>query len=793
MLRKIAFLCIILLSSVISLFAEDKVNISGIVVDEYDKPVEFATVRVNGQAVFSMTNAKGKYNLNCSREDSLVLVCSMIGYRTRKFPIMNPADSIKMTLKISSTSIVLGEAGVKGMRIQTNELQKISTKALKNLPSTTGNAVEELITTQMGVSTHSELSSQYNVRGGSFDENFVYLNGVEVYRPMLVRSGQQEGLSIINSNMVQDIDFSAGGFPACYGDKMSSVLDITYKHPEKFEASLAGSFMGADAYVGFGNKNFSMLNGLRYKTPKYLLGSTDTNGEYKPSFLDYQNYTSWSPTKHWIFDFIGNISNNIYNFKPIDRETKFGTAEEAHSFKVYFDGQEKDKFQTYFTSFGITHKFNNQTNLKWLISSYSTKEQETYDISGEYWLDEATSQEQLGVGTYLEHARNFLTANVFNTSLQFNTQIKTHKISAAFGYKSEKIKENSVEWEYRDSSDYSMPHQPDKLNLIYNLRAKNDINTTRIEGYAQDTYRFGIDAGRITLNYGLRFSHWNWNSETLISPRLSIGFVPQKNYNWAFRFATGVYYQAPFYKEIKDTTTINGNTYVTLNKGIKSQKSIQFVLGADYQFQFMSRPFRFTTEAYYKSLSNIIPYNINNLRVVYYGQNLADGHIAGIDFKLFGEFVPGTDSWLTFSLMSTNQNYNGMSLPLPTDQRYNFSLFFTDYFPGSTKWRMTLKAEFADGLPFGAPHTGIEKNYFRAPSYRRVDMGMNYHLINNEDKKHKSPYAVKNAWLGFDVFNVLGINNVNSYYWVTDINNMQYAVPNYLTGRRLNLRLLLEW
>ncbi len=594
---------IVFVLAVLSLFithatAQNKVYLYGKVLDEYDNPVEFASIIVEKQGAFTVSGVGGKYSVSCNRADSLFVTCMMVGYRTRKFvvPVSN-ADSVRFDFKIPTMSITLGEAGITAMRRQVDQMQSIKSTYTRQMPSTTGNGVEELIQTQMGVSTHNEMSSQYNVRGGSFDENVVYLNGVEVYRPMLVRSGQQEGLSIINSNMVADIDFSAGGFPVRYGDKMSSVLDITYKKPEQFEASASGSLMGADVYVGFGNEKFSMMNGLRYKTTEYLSQTTDTEGEYEPRFLDFQNYTSWSPSKHWTFDFIGNISDNKYDFEPHDRTTKFGTMESPHEFKVYFDGVEKDMYRTYFGSLGITHKFNAHTSLQWLSSAYSTKEQETYDIRSEYWLDEATSQDQLGVGTYLEHARNYLTARVYSTGLNFRTSFKRHTIKAGVLIKNEKIKENSTEWEMRDSSGYSIPYSLDELELIYSLRAKTSVSSTKWEAYIQDNLRFNNRLGTYSLNYGVRLTHNSWNSETLFSPRASIGFIPSKNDNFTFRFATGVYYQSPFYKEFRDTTTVGANTYVTLNRNIKSQRSIHFLLCIDYQFKLSGRPFSYSTEA----------------------------------------------------------------------------------------------------------------------------------------------------------------------------------------------------
>lgn len=773
---------------------QGRCRIYGTIKNEKGSPIELASVRIDKQPSTTITNLNGKYSIYCTSRDTVTIIYSMIGYETRRRTIHNPVDSIRIDVMLPSFDAKFGEAIVTGQQIQTGTMQKITPKDLKISPSTTGNGVEEIIATQAGVSTHNELSSQYNVRGGSFDENCVYLNGVEVYRPMLVRSGQQEGLSIINPNMVEQIGFSSGGFEARYGDRMSSVLDITYKRPEAFEASVSASMLGAGAYVGWGNKHVSLMTSVRYKTTRYLLGTMDTSGEYNPNFLDYQAYFLWRPNQRWSLEAIGNISDNHYNFEPEDRETKFGTMQEAKSFKVYFDGREKDYFRTLFGSMTLTRHFNPNTFIALQVSSFSTKEQETYDIQGEYWLNEATTQEQLGVGTYMEHARNRLKANVFNTGLRFRTKLTGHVLQAGLNWQRESIKENAREWEMRDSMGYSLPHNPDRLALIYSQRSHNKLQTNRFEAYAQDTWRFKSKIGLFNLTYGLRFSYWDWNKEMLVSPRASLGLMPSFSEHWTFRFATGVYYQAPFYKELRDTTIIGGISTVKLNKDIKSQRSIHFVLGGDYTFRMMNRPFKFTTEVYYKALSNLIPYTVDNVRVVYYGRNMSKGYATGIDFKLFGEFVPGTDSWITFSIMSTKEKLHGKWLPRPTDQRYNLSLYFTDYFPGTDRWKLALKAAFADGLPFGPPHTDRAKHTFRAPAYKRVDVGLSYRLIDNEDK-HLRRFGrfIKNAWLGLDAFNLLGIKNVNSYYWVTDITNTQYAVPNYLTGRQINVRLNIDF
>ena len=765
-------------------------SLSGSVVDNDGNPIELATVACVSQAKVTMTNLKGKFSLQLQSADSVIVRFSMIGYKTRQRILRNPRG--KQTLRVVLNPMEsLDELVVTERRRQTTQTEKLDIKDVRNSPSATGNSVEELVQQQAGVSSHNEMSSQYNVRGGSFDENAVYINNVEVYRPFLVRSGQQEGLSIINPDMVGGVAFSTGGFEAKYGDKMSSVLDITYRQPQKTEASASVSLLGANAYVGIGGKRFSMSHGLRYKTNKYLLGSLDTEGEYKPDYLDYQTFISYRPDSLWSVDFIGNISDNHYTFQPSNRETSFGTLTDVKSFKVYFDGQEKDLFRTLFGALNITRWFGKNTSVSLLASAFYTKEQETYDIQGQYWLDDVSNNTNIGVGTYMEHGRNFLTGHVENLKLIARHKTKRHDMEASLAIKFEKVKENSTEYEMRDSSGYSIPHTADRLDLIYSLRSQNEIDSRRIEGYLMDTYRFATDGEKqsfFTLNYGLRFSNWSFNGETTVSPRASLAIVPGFNHDVTFRLATGIYYQTPFYKELRDTSTVNGRTVVTLNEKIKSQQSIHFVAAFDYRFKMLSRQFKFTTEAYYKRFHNLIPYNINNVKVTYYGENLCDGYAAGMDFKLYGEFVPGTDSWLTFSLMKTRQTLYGVSLPLPTDQRYSLNLHFTDYFPGTERWRMTLRLAYADGLPFGPPHSGIERMQFRAPAYKRADIGLSYLLARG--KENGSWY--RNLWLAADCLNLFGISNVNSYYWVTDVTNNQFAVPNYLTGRRFNVRFTIE-
>jgi len=770
--------------------AAQSFSVHGKVSDDEGNALEFATVSCLDQAAVTMTNLKGEYRLTLTSADSVVIKFSMVGYKSRTRTLRNPQgpQTVSVTLHAQDE---LNEIVVTERRRQTTTTEQLDVTNIRQQPSTTGNAVEELIQQQAGVSSHNELSSQYNVRGGSFDENSVYINGVEVYRPLLIRSGQQEGLSVINADMVESVGFSSGGFSAKYGDKMSSALDINYRRPERTEAAATASLLGGSAYFGTGNKKFAMSHGMRYKTNRYLLGSLETTGEYKPNFFDYQTYISYRPNSRWSLTALGNISDNHYNFRPKDRETSFGTMEDVKSFKVYFDGQEKDIFRTYFGTASLTRHFTDSTRLSLLWSGFHSREQEAYDIQGQYWLDDTQTSENLGVGTYMEHARNYLTARVQSLKLLFAHTARSHDIEAGLTMKWEHIDEQSREYEMRDSSGYSVPHSAQRLDLIYTLSAKNVMSSKRIEGYTQDTYRFASQRFYYTLCYGLRFAHWDYTRETLLSPRVSLGFVPADNPDITYRLATGIYYQAPFFKELRDTTKVGAVTTVKLNSNIKSQRSLQFIAAMDYRFHMNDRPLKLTVEAYYKALANIIPYNIQNVKVTYYGENLASGYIAGLDMKLFGEWVPGTDSWITFSLMKTQQRLNGTWVPMPTDQRMALNLHFTDYFPGTKRWLMTLRLAYASGLPFGAPHRGIAQQNFRAPAYKRADIGMTYLAYDSQQKTQR--FQLNKVYLGIDCLNLFGISNVNSYYWVTDVASRQWAVPNYLTGRQINGKVIVEF
>lgn len=789
------FITIVTIFIALQAVAQDtiRVHLKGRVLDEKNEPVSFCLIKVQGQAAGTTANINGEYKLSFHSADSVVITYQMMGYRKRSKVLRKPQGNLNMNIIMYEGGHELSEVEVREIRRQMGQNTQVNTSELGTMPSSTGNAVEELVATQAGVTQRNELSSQYNVRGGSFDENCVYVNGIEIYRPLLMHTGEQEGLSVINPHMVDKVSFSAGGFQARYGDKMSSVLDITYKKPKGWEGNLSASLLGASGYMGYGNKKVSFSNSLRYKTNAYMLGAMKDKSEYSPNFVDYQAYLSWRPTSKWTIDVMGYISQNNYKFTPKTRNTSYGTLDNITNFQVYFDGWEQDLFQTYMVSGSARRQFNDKSSLTLGYSFFKTNERVTYDIQGQYWLYNTSEGSDLAVGTYMEHARDFLSSHRHTLRADYQHKTGRHDIAAGLMFRHEYVSEKSRQWEYRDSSGYSMPHTPDRLEVIYNLYGDNTITSDHVELYAQDTYRRETRSGILSLNYGMRMSYWTFNHEFLCSPRLSIGYVPKRHENLTLRLATGLYYQRPFYKELKDTVTNDHNTTIQLNRNIQSQRSFQVIGAIDYRFKLGTRPFLFSTELYYKAQDRLNPYTVNNTKTVYYGYNCATGNVMGIDFKLYGQFVPGTDSWLTFSLMRARMNIDGHSIPQPTDQLWNLNMFFTDYFPHTTRWKMNLRAVFSGGLPHGAPHTGLERHVFRSSAYKRVDVGLSFRALNNEDRHLRRANSIKNIWLGLDCLNIFGFDNVSGYYWVTDVNNHQYAVPNYLTGRLFNFRVSVDF
>lgn len=799
---RICFLALIfaLMSAMVSY--ADNVRISGKVIDNEDKPIEFGTVRVAGTAIGTNTNLKGLYSLSVAERDTLELIYTCIGFKSVKHKLINPKGDLTLNVRMYPDDVTLNEVEVLGFRPNSNGMQSFDTESFKLSPDVSGGSVEAMISTMPGVNSSNELSSQYSVRGGSFDENSVYINGMEIYRPQLVRAGQQEGLSVINPDMVGNLRFSSGGFPARYDDKMSSALDITYREPESFEGAVAASLMGGSLTIGQNSGKFSQLHGARLKKNNSLLSSMDTKGEYDPLYFDYQTNLSLKPNDRLTFNFLGNISLNHYNFTPHNRETTFGTAQDVKHFKVYFDGQEKDKFETFLGALSATYRVNRATSFSAGISGFLTNELVSYDISGEYWLNQAgTAGEggiggELGVGKYMEHSRNRLKASVLRLFLRGETRIKKNHLTFGFDYKRENFRDRTKEWEWRDSAGYSLPTAPEGVHLIYNLTSKHNLSTNRLAAYVEDAIYFDTEKAYMTLNGGLRFSYWDFNKEFLVSPRVNFSVRPTGS-NWNIRAAAGLYYQSPFYKEFRRAgADSDGNSEISLNRDIKSPRSLQFIVGTDYTFRAMNRPFKLTGEVYYKNLANLISYEYDNLKVNYSGINDSKGFITGLDLKIFGQFVEGSDSWLSFSLMKTSQTLDGKKVPLPSDQRFSVALYFTDYFPKFPKLKFSLRGIFSDGLTMTAPHRSRSETYFRAPSYKRVDIGVSYQLVGAPSDGVR-PYNFwrhfKSIVLGLDCFNLLDISNVSSYYWVTDVNDIQYAVPNYLTRRQFNVRLSVEF
>lgn len=794
-------LLILFLSPLLALIGHSQVKIHGKITDNNGDPVEFATVRIAGTAIGVTSGLEGDYSLSCPAADTITVHFSCIGFREETRRLIDASGDVTLNMRLQLTTEMLQQVEVTELKKQTGSIATIDASELRKNPDASGGSVESLITTMAGVQGSNEMSSQYSVRGGSYDENSVYINGIEVYRPLLVSSGQQEGLSVINPDLVGAIGFSTGGFPAEYGDKMSSVLDITYRQPEAFEGSVSASLMGASLSLGQGSKKFSQLHGVRYKRNSSLLSSMDTKGEYDPTFFDYQTNINWQMSPKFKLSFLGNIALNHYRFTPTNRTTTFGTTTDAKQFTVYFDGHEKDRFETYFGAVSLDYRPSRSTSLNLTGSAYLTDELVAYDISGEYWLDQAGNSNvggELGVGRYHEHARNRLKASVLSLALRGETAINPrHTLTYGLNVQGENIMDRSREWELRDSAGFSLPSDGVNLRVIYNLASHHDLSSTRFSAFAQDAWKINTSAGFLTLNAGLRLSYWSFNKELLLSPRITLGFIPEKAPSWALRFATGLYYQSPFYKEYRmPVSDAQGNQTIELNTDIKSQRSFHLIAGTDYTFRALNRPFKLSGEIYYKALSDLVPYEIDNLKIVYSGLNESSGFATGIDMKLFGQFVPGSDSWISLSLMKTSETIKGVKVPRPTDRTYSLGLFFTDYFPKFPKLKFALRGIFMDGLPATAPRSSRDKAYFRMPPYKRVDIGLSYALLSplkEGESRDGFKRHFKSVWLGFDVFNLLDIANVASYYWVTDVNDIQYAVPNYLTRRQLNVRLTVDF
>ena len=787
--------------------------IFGRVTNQSGEPLEFVNVVLKDNEAGTATDQNGEYRLNIASGKSVYVSFSMIGYQTRWEQVMlADGQQRRLDVDLVATSQELEQVTVEDVQVRKSTLTRLNPKVMGVLPDASG-SIESLIKTMPGVAANNELSSQYSVRGGSFDENLVYVNGIEVYRPFLVRSGEQEGLSFVNSDMVSSLLFSAGGFDAKYGDKMSSVLDIKYKRPAGWGGTASGSLFGGSVMLhgdSF-NHRFHHISGIRYKTTKYLLNSLETSGDYDPKFVDFQTYLSFDLTSRIELGFLGNCSSNVYNFLPHNRRTKFGLFNQPMELRMFFEGREKDAFRTYTGALSADFKVNDGFSLKLTASAFTTHESETYDILSEYFINEidnaigassyGDSVNTVGIGAFLNHGRNYLDAKVMSVEHKGMFSSGNHFLNWGLSAQRQQIDDNLSEWTMIDSAGYSRPHSETAVNMSYSLRARNSVKSNRLQAYVQDVFQFMLDSSEMHLTVGLRANYWTFNSELLVSPRVSLSYKPNWRRDVVFKLSGGYYYQSPFYKEMRMT---DGQ----INNDIRAQKSLHFVAGADWNFTAWNRPFKFITELYYKKMTDLISYQIDNLRTIYSGRNDADGYAVGLDMKINGEFVKGVDSWFSLSLMQTEEDirddvwvrtdadgneyttYPGY-IPRPTDQRLNISMFFQDYFPGNPDYKVHLQINYGSRLPFGPPQSPRYMATGRMSSYQRVDLGFSKSLKNSEKTYSKSNpfYYVKEAWICAEVLNVIDRRNVASFEWVTDYANRQYAVENSLTGRRFNVKL----
>ncbi len=798
------YLLLIFICLVSGTFAQsNNATLKGVLKDTKGVPIDMVNIVLKEYPTLGTTsNAKGEFLLRIPAHKQLTVVFSALGYKTFQDSILaKPEETVIKNIEMPEQNLELAEIIVREQRRSGGNLTSIDPKVINIIPNASG-ALETMLKTLPGVSSNNELSSQYTVRGGNFDENLVYVNDVEVYRPFLVRAGQQEGLSFVNSDMVSTIDFSAGGFNAKYGDKMSSVLDIKYRKPSDFRGSASLSILGASAHfedVALKGK-LTHITGIRYKTNKYLLGSLDESGEYDPRFLDVQTYISYQLSDKVDVSFLGNIAQNQYNFIPQTRETTFGTWQTPLNTRIYFDGQEVDDFQTYLGAFTINYHPNLNLNLKFIASAYYAKEKETYDILGEYYLNQLErdmSSEQygdsalnLGVGAFLNHARNYLNATVYSFSHKGAYNSENHLINWGIKFQHEKIDDQLNEWIYRDSAGYSIPYSDTQVLLWYSLNSQNTLSSNRFTGYLQDTWSVPTRSGDLYINGGVRFNYWDFNNEFLVSPRFTLSYFPEWEKKMSFRLSAGIYNQSPFFKELK-------NSDGSINYQSKAQRSYQLVTGTDLLFTAWDRPFRFTTEAYYKHMTHLVPYQVDNVRIRYIAEQEAEGYATGLDMKVNGEFVSGLQSWASLSFLQTEEDIKGDGhgyIPRPTDQTINFSLFFQDYLPGNPSYRMQLSAFYGSRLPTGPPNGERYQDVYRMPSYRRIDIGFSKVFISPAQPAENRIFRnITDMWMSLEVFNLLDINNTISYFWVSSIYGDQFAVPNYLTGRKFNLRLTLKF
>jgi hypothetical protein len=825
----------LLLFSGIGAYAQQAAMITGKVTDEKGQAVELVNVSILGYPGGTSTAADGSYSLQIPAAREVKIIFSFIGFKTdTAYVKVNAGEKLRVNRTIFSVATELERVVVQDRQVRNSNLTRIDPRTAAALPSASG-GIEALLKTMPGVVSNNELSSQYSVRGGNYDENLVYVNDIEIYRPFLVRSSQQEGMSFLNSDLVSSVLFSAGGFEARYGDKLSSVLDIKYKRPIAFAASATASLLGASAHVeGTGiNKKFTYLAGARYKTNQYLLNSLETKGNYMPVFLDVQSLLTYELNKKLEISVLAYLSSNKYNLVPESRETNFGTYFTPLRLTMYFDGREADTYASRMGAITLTQKPNQNLLVKWIASAYNSTETEAYDILSEYYIallenkpaegDSIEVIETKGIGGYFDHARNQLEMTVMNLENRYSYSKGNNFATWGIKYQREMISDRINEWQRVDSAFYSVPTnfgtpgQPGNLTdfeLNYHLKTSASINSNRYTAFAQNTWTIDRDSTAFAVTAGVRFQYWDYNRQFIVSPRASISFKPRWKKDIMLRFSAGYYYQPPFYRELR-------NLQGELNPNLQAQKSIHFVAGSDWNFKAWGRPFKYVTEVYYKYLTDLVPYQVDNVRIQYLGENASKGYAYGIDFKVNGDFVKGVESWASLSYMKTAEDlyadqyqeyynasgeviHNGGTdvavdsatiypgyIPRPTDQRITFGLFFQDYLPMNPTFKMNLGLYFGSGLPTGAPNTPLYTHTYRMPPYRRVDIGLSKQIIGGEALHPKSGFfkGFKNLWVTMEILNLLQISNTISYTWVRDFNNNQYGVPNYLTPRQINIKL----
>lgn len=781
----------------------------------------------------TLSDAQGNYSLEVPANREVTVTFYNINFRQLNQKINLKEGEVFSFSPVISFKNQIAEVEIVSEDNRTVEMNRIDPKLIYQLPTAGGN-LEDIIKTQMGVASNNELSSGYSVRGGNFDENLIYVNDIEVYRPFLVRSGQQEGLSFANPDMVSNINFSAGGFEAKYGDKMSSVLDITYRKPTKFAGSANGSLLGGAVHLEGITKNrlLSWSIGSRYKTNTYLLKTLDTKGEYKPRFYDVQSFLTFNINPKWSVEWLTNLSNNKYLVQPTDRETTFGTVNNAVSFKVYFDGQEVMQYNTLMSGVSTTFKPNNSLKLKFIASGYTTNEQEIYTVQGQYYIDQLEADlgnsnfgqvaYNRGIGTFLNNGRNALNAQVFSFEHKGTKNLRReNQLLWGLRYQHEIINDKLSEWKMTDSAGYINPYSPTDISLTDVYKTQINLESDRILEYLEYIYHKTLrDSSQFSFTGGVRGNYWTVNHQFVASPRATFAWKPNWKRDLLFKFSSGYYYQPPFYRELRG---IDG----ALNTNVKAQQSIHFVLTGDYNFKMWRRPFKIQMAGYYKKLNDIDPYEIDNVRIRYFANNNSQGYVEGFDFRINGEFVKGVESWASLGVMQAYEqspdnvhyiyyNKEGEAItpgftfdqvhhdsvrvdpgyiPRPTNQLVTFGMFFQDYLPKYPALKMNLNVIFGSGLPFGPPTHERWAQVFKMPPYRRVDIGFAYNILKEgrEIKKKNIFNNLKSMWLNVEVLNLLQVNNTVSYTWVTDVTGRKYAVPNYLTSRQLNVKLQIRF